>query len=403
MSMASYNLLKAAADGLADAINYRTNLKRRRREEEYDYNKNWERNEQEYQRDIQRKKDWLDYSTDYDWKQMEKKDRYNRDKSLRYEKEDIDRKLGYLEQLPKDIDFYSPSSVSNANDVRGIYGFNPIAVQKKEKPYEQVLKEKEDALKLQLKYHNMQGQGDLARRKALADYQNALRMQNPPRSVRGGKGVGSEPEFWETPYPHAKELAPSYQNVVNARNKLSDYLRSKGFKQESEVMDKALDVLYGDYGDDEVGKEQKAKATLMFNTIMSRLDENDRALVRSYLTDLKNEVAFHNGFVSEKTNGRWGYDPNRGYYDVDAVRTNANSKGKNKLAELEKMDEDLSKVNPTVLSPSFVPIEQPTPPAVINNVDQQAILDSQKYLRGEMTAAQFQMLHPDYPLPTRQY
>ena len=156
-------------------------------------------------------------------------------------------------------------------------------------------------------------------------------------------------------------------------------------------------------GDDEVGKEQKAKATMMFNTIMSRLNENDRALVRSYLTDLNNEVAFHNGFVSEKTNGRWGYDPKRGYYNVEAVRTNANSKGKNKLAELEKMDDDLSKVNPTVLSPSFVPIEQPTPPAVINNVDQQAILDSQKYLRGEMTAAQFQMLHPDYPLPTRQY
>ena len=56
-SYSSYNILKAAADGLADAINYRTNLKRKRREDEYNYAKNWERNEQEYQRDLQRGRD----------------------------------------------------------------------------------------------------------------------------------------------------------------------------------------------------------------------------------------------------------------------------------------------------------------------------------------------------------
>lgn len=258
--MSNYNFLRAVGDGLAEAIRYRTNLKRQRREEQYNYNRDFERNENEYQRDLQRKKDWLDYTTDYDWKQMEKKDKYNRDKTLRYEKEDIDRKLGYLDELPKDIDLYSPSAVNDYNDVRGAYGLGPVAVQKKEKPYEQVLKEKEDELKLKYKYHNMQGQADLAKDKALASYRNSLapKAKDPlqgykdwlaymklepseenyalyrsgrysaPRAVKGGSGNSAVME--QGGIPHFDKRLQYYQDKINDLNKkITEYENSNQY------------------------------------------------------------------------------------------------------------------------------------------------------------------------------
>lgn len=414
-SYSTYNILKAAADGLADAINYRTNLKRKRRENEYDY-----------QRDLQRQRDEEAYNRQRDLQWGEEDYRIKHDRELQAEKEKIARRLGYLGELPQNVDLYDPSAVNVYNDQRDIYGFKPVAVQKKEKSFGEQMKEKQAMLDMQLK-----------KQKDLIDYQNAHRPKSvsnakpmqqrlweyrqglkpeeqeafdawfakggSPRAVKGGNGAVMDSE-WDTPYAHSKEINPAYGNVVDSKKQLLDYLKSKGFKQEVEVMDKALDVLFDDYPEGKQGEEKKAKVTEMFNNMMSRLDKNDQYMLNSLLNEYQNNVAFLNGLVSEKTNGRWGYSPKQGHYNVEQTKARANAKGTSILDQLNKQDAELSKVNPTTINPStFIPVTQPTPPAVINNTDQAANLDAQRYLRGEMTAAQFQMLHPNYPLPMRQY
>lgn len=180
MSTSSYNLLKAAADGLADAINYRTNLKRKRREEEYNYNRDWQRNENEYQRDLGRKRDELDYMTDYNWKQQQKA----HDRQIEWEnqaREDkIAQRLDFIDKYnPANVNRFDYNDVITHNMYNDVYDM-PFAV-KHEKSPEQIQKELEKKLELEFEYANKKGQADLSRQKALVDYRNA---QKTPRDTR---------------------------------------------------------------------------------------------------------------------------------------------------------------------------------------------------------------------------
>lgn len=253
-SYSSYNLLKAAADGLADAINYRTNLKRRRREEEYNYNRDWQRNENEYQRDLGREREKLDYITDYNWKQQQKA----HDRQIEWDNQAREAKRARLTDF---FDTYNPANVNPYNRA-DVYNYNTKAIAngvdyllKPEQSPEEALKEKEALLNLQLKFDREKAKDSFAKQKALIDYQNANKPKekNPyeqllatankisnetgmpldhaialvksgkltdiPSSVKGGGGSGRSAVMEQGSIPHLDKELQYYQNKIDNLDK----------------------------------------------------------------------------------------------------------------------------------------------------------------------------------------
>lgn len=243
MSMASYNLLKAAADGLADAINYRTNLKRRRREEEYNYNRDLQRNENEYQRDLGRKRDEQDYTTEYNWKQQQRA--HDRDIEWANQKREANkaRILGFADTYnPANVNRHDWTDVQNfnlnalANDVPLSIKYEDLESLDKDMKNKLALLEKEHQYKMaqidaQNKYRTMgrggSGQTQFERN---ANYILGLKPEQreileasgyirggSPKAVKGGSGKGAVME--QGGIPHLDKELQYYQNKIDNYDK----------------------------------------------------------------------------------------------------------------------------------------------------------------------------------------
>lgn len=310
--MSSYNFLKAVSDGLAEAIRYRTNLKRKRREEEYNYNRDWQRNENEYQRDLQRKKDWLDYSTNYNAQQEQKQyDLGIERKNAEREAETV-RNLDFLNNVsnPVNINRHSYEDVMAHNTYNSAYGM-PYAVKYEQSP-DEIRAELEAQLKLKNKYADRAGQAQLARQKALVDYRNAAKPKekdsllpykdwlkfmnlpatqetyslwrtgkyNAPRAVKGGNGVEkvNESVIWRD-----KDLDSFRDDVVKARESLTK-LRENNQIDLQEYLEKRNVIL----NDTKLSKEEKRKELEKLDLLMA-VYKNQNAELENQYTNTLNE------------------------------------------------------------------------------------------------------------------
>lgn len=410
--MASYNLLKAAADGLADAINYRTNLKRKRREEEYNYNRDWQRNENEYQRDLGRKRDELDYMTDYNWKQEQRA--YDRG----IERKNQEREANKARILDF-VDTYNPANV-NRHDWADVQNFNtnaiandiPLSIKYEDlESLNKSLNDKMAVLKQQHDYKmaeiaaNRMGRGGSVRQpRALSEIE--AYAKNPelmksfwedkygvrggsPRSVKIGSGKGAV--MGEYNWEEDKDLYKYIQDINTTRKAISDQImRSKIPDTAKNLLDKIIGIQFET-------EDEKKKVIEQYEELTRGIEKNEKQALDYHFNNLLATENYLNNLLRKKTNGKYQWDRNlNDFYNVEERKAKADLKGKTILENMKKGNSDLlgKSTRPINIPPAIQP--QNNPPVSVNT-------DEQKYLRGEMSALEFQQLHPNYPLPQRYY
>jgi hypothetical protein len=413
--MSSYNLLKAAADGLADAINYRTNLKRRRREEEYNYNRDWQRNENEYQRDLGRKRDELDYMTDYNWKQEQRA--YDRG----IERKNQEREANKARILDF-VDTYNPANV-NRHDWADVQNFNtnaiandiPLSIKyenlenlnKSLQDKMAVLKQQHDYKMAEIAANRMGRGGSVRQPRALSEIE--AYAKNPelmksfwedkygvrggsPRAVKGGSGKGAV--MGEYNWEEDKDLYKYIQDINTTRKAISDQImRSKIPDTAKQLLDKIIGIQFET-------EDEKKKVIEQYEGLTRGIEKNEKQALDYHFNNLLATENYLNNLLRKKTNGKYQWDRNlNDFYNVEERKAKADLTGKAILENMKKGNSDLlgKSTRPINIPPAVQP--QNNPPASVAG----ASTDAQKYLRGEMSALEFQQLHPNYPLPQRYY
>lgn len=389
--MSSYNFLKALGDGLAEAIRYRTNLKRQRRENEYNYNRDWQRNENEYQRDLGRKRDELDYMTDYNWKQEQRA--YDRG----VERKNQEREANKARILDF-VDTYNPANV-NRHDWADVQNFNtnaiandiPLAIKYEDlENLNKSLQDKMAVLKQQHDYKmaeiaaNRMGRGGSVRQPSLTPYeklQRDLSMAKTPeeremvlqlhrvgsRAVKGGSGNGVVMEQPLDPnldmktlfnikqaankayldfINHSSGKAPSYEDYLAKRTEIQD--NDKLTEEQKQTMLKAMEEAY--------------------ERDINRSDKQTKDLYMAY-KNLDKQLQD----ATQRAYPGWSHSREKGYFRIDEAKLAASQKAQKRIATLNQEHDDLiglDNKNRGVVSPVDTPPKavMPYPPTILPDI-----------------------------------
>lgn len=405
--MSSYNFLRAVGDGLAEAIRYRTNLKRERRENEYNYN-----------RDLQRKRDELDYMTEYNWKQQQRA--HDRDIEWANQKREADKA-----RLTDFFDTYNPANV-NRHDWADVQNFNTNAIANdiplsiKYEDLESLNKSLQDRMAVLKQQHdyrmaeiaaNRMGRGGSVRQpRALSEIE--AYAKNPelmksfwedkygvrggsPRSVKIGSGKGAV--MGEYNWEEDKDLYKYIQDINTTRKAISDQImRSKIPDTAKQLLDKIIGIQFET-------EDEKKKVIEQYEELTRGIEKNEKQALDYHFNNLLATENYLNNLLRKKTNGKYQWDRNlNDFYNVEERKAKADLTGKAILENMKKGNSDLlgKSTRPINIPPAVQP--QNNPPASV--ADGASVnVDTLKYLRGEMSALEFQQLHPNYPLPQRYY
>lgn len=331
--MSSYNLLKAAADGLAEAIRYRTNLKRQRRENEYNYN-----------RDLGRKRDELDYMTDYNWKQQQRA--HDRDIEWANQKREADKA-----RILDFVDTYNPANV-NRNDWADVQNFNtnaiandiPLSIKyenlenlnKSLQDEMAVLKQKHDYKMAEIAANRM-GRGGSSQPKdnrttlqknadwlsklppeEIKRYQELGLIKSP--AVKGGSGNGAIKENIGIGRDQLNRIYALYKDLNAQKDKLAE-LQSSGKLYGGNDYDSMIAQIESGSDDDETKAQKIAK----INTLKAADTRSRTNSVQSYrkqITEMEKEL---DRLIKEATGGTKGYSPEKDkglFYDIIDSKNN---------------------------------------------------------------------------------
>ena len=327
MSMASYNLLKAAADGLADAINYRTNLKRRRREEEYDYNKKWERNEQEYQRDLQRGRNEEQWNFDLKQKRTEQE---------RARKEDwLNANSPYY-----DIQTNDPLSY-DIYDARAAINDVPIAAKYRE-PVKDTFAQ--DMAKLERQHQNRMAEIDANNRGRMAaasargggrqpiDYNQQFEDwlafmgldKTPENYALWKRGVLSSPKAVKDNFdPFDK--TNYYKNIINGLYEKASQIMPP---QEVELVKQMIEL--ENTPEEKLSKENRKKMKEYLEKAFNGSKEESKARMNYLLNEARTWLQQGNNHIQYRTNGKYGMHINSGNtINLEAEKIANNDAAKN--------------------------------------------------------------------------
>lgn len=419
--MSSYNFLRAVGDGLAEAIRYRTNLKRQRRENEYNYNRDLQRkrdeNEFDYQRDLGRKRDELDYMTDYNWKQQQRA--HDRDIEWANQKREADKA-----RLTDFFDTYNPANV-NRHDWADVQNFNTNAIANdiplsiKYENLENLNKSLQDKMAVLKQQHdykmaeiaaNRMGRGGSVRQPSLTPYeklQRDLSMAKTPeeremvlqlhrvgsRAVKGGSGKGAV--MGEYNWEEDKDLYKYIQDINTTRKAISDQImRSKIPDTAKQILDKIIGTQFET-------EDEKKKAIEQYEELTRGIEKNEKQALDYHFNNLLATENYLNNLLRKKTNGKYQWDRNlNDFYNVEERKTKADLTGKAILENMKKGNSDLlGKSTRPINIPPAIQTQNNPPVSVADGAS--VSVDTMKYLRGEMSALEFQQLHPNYPLPQR--
>lgn len=277
--MSSYNFLRAVSDGLAEAIRYRTNLKRQRRENEYNYN-----------RDLQRRRD---------------EEAYNRQRDLQWDEEDYNIKQNREEEktnkrIQKNLDFldgfYRGKELNTPQQIQD-FNFEAIA---RERPFSVALPNK-DNFAQQIALEDLRQKNRIA----LQQMKNAARGGNgrQPRAMSEIEAFAKNPElmknFWETKYgvrggmPKAvkgigsksvavggsgydKETDDLYKEFIKAKNELAKAQANSASKGNTEFAQKMVDI------NPELPEEQRAMMEGIIRADQAHSNNQTAKSLRSY-------------------------------------------------------------------------------------------------------------------------
>lgn len=298
MSMASYNLLKAAADGLADAINYRTNLKRKRREEEYNY-----------QRDLQRAREEHVYDRALALKENEEDYKIKRGRTKQEHQEKVQGMHDFLNNKYYGKELITPQQIQDFN-------FEAIA---DDQPFSVALPKKDT----------------FAQQIALEDYKqkNRIALQQTKNAAKGGSGQprpNSRIEYdkWRLSLPDAENerlerLHGSSKAVKGGNGAVKERdpftLGNTYMDKIYRILDEARNVLPSDkvnaitkrieienQPEEKMSKEQKAKLLAAMDNETKLLDASAQALLKEYEQRVRDVWMQGDNHVRWATDGKYG-------------------------------------------------------------------------------------------------
>lgn len=370
--MASYNLLKAAADGLADAINYRTNLKRRRREEEYNYNKNWERNENEYQRDLQRGRNEEQWNFDLKKKRVEQE---------RARKEDwLNANSPYY-----DIQTNDPLSY-DIYDARAAINDVPIAAKYRE-PVKDTFAQ--DMAKLERQHQN---------RMAEINANNSGRMA--AASARGGgqprPNSRIEYDKWRLSLPddEYERLYGSPSAVKGGKDNFDPFDKTNYYKdkinglyekasqimppQEVELVKQKIEL--ENTPEEKLSKEDRKRMEEFLEKAFNDSKEESKARMNALLNQARAWLQQGNNHIQYRTNGKYGMHVNSGNtVNLEGERMANNDAAKNYADTINSgSDQLLGKAKGMTQSGQNVYLNQPSASISLyhDNDTPQSLLDA---------------------------
>lgn len=410
--MSSYNFLRAVSDGLAEAIRYRTNLKRQRRENEYNYNRDWQRNENEYQRDLQRKRDENEFDYKRDLQRDEEAYKIKRGRTKQEKQEKIQEAYDFLNNKYYGKEFNTPQQIQDFN-FEAIASQQPfsVAMPKATKLSEQIaLEELKQRNRIDLqKMKNAARGGSTRQPRAMSEIEafakNPELMKNfweakygvrggSPKAVKGGSGNGAVVgEYnWE-----GDNLYKYIQDINTTRKAISDQiLRSKIPDTAKQLLDKIIGIQFET-------EDEKKKVIEQYEELTRGIEKNEKQALDYHFNNLLATENYLNNLLRKKTNGKYQWDRNlNDFYNVEERKAKADLKGKAILENKKKENSDLlgKSTRPINIPPAIQPQNNP-PVSVADGAS--VSVDTMKYLRGEMSALEFQQLHPNYPLPQRYY
>lgn len=374
MSMASYNLLKAAADGLADAINYRTNLKRRRREEEYDYNKKWERNENEYQRDLQRGRNEEQWNFDLKKKRIE---------------DERARKENWLNANSPYYDIQTNDPLSyDIYDARAAINDVPIAAKYRE-PVKDTFAQ--DMAKLERQHQNRMAEidannhGRMAAANARGGGQPRPTKFDSYLADRGKAKTPEEIQAVEALYGIApksvKDNFDPFDKTNYYKNKINELYKEASQIMPPQEVDLVKQIIeLENTPEEKLSKENRKKMKESLEKAFDESKEESKARMNYLLNQARTWLQQGNNHIQYRTNGKYGMHINSGNtINLEAEKIANNDAAKNYADTVNSgSDQLLGKAKGMAQSGQNVYPNQPSAPISLyhDNDTPQSLLDA---------------------------
>lgn len=369
--MSSYNFLKAVGDGLAEAINYRTNLKRRRRENEYDY-----------QRDLQRQRDEEAYNRqrDLQWDQENYDIKQNRAKKKK--REDIQEAYDFLNNKYFGKELNTPQQIQDFN-------FEAIASQQ---PFSVALPKKDT----------------FAQQIALEDYKqkNRIALQQAKNAAKGGGQPKDDRTTMQKNYDWIKSLPPKereeleeyglikppsakggkdnfdpfdktnyYKNIINGLYKEASQIMPP---QEVELVKQMIEL--ENTPEEKLSKENRKKMKESLDKAFDQSKEESKARMNYLLNQARAWLQQGNNHIQYRTNGKYGMHINSGNtINLEAERKAENDVAKNYADTVNSgSNQLLGRAKGMAQSGQNIYPNQPSTPTILyhDNDTPQSLLDA---------------------------